>query len=496
MGSDISGQGGRDRQAERAVARLHGLLRDVGGVDLPLRLWNGRRVGPSDADHLIELRHPGALRAMLWPPSDVAAGEAYVNGAIDIHGDIVSLIAAGAQLGGLAQAGPLLKLRLLRAILGLPKGQRAAWDASGRAHLEGRPHSPERDRQAIAFHYDRAPEFYAAFLDRSLTYSCAYFDEPMGDLDRAQERKNDLVCRKLLLEPGQSLLDIGCGFGSLLLHAARHYGVRGVGVTLSETQARVGQRRIAEAGLSDRLEIRLMDYRELEGEYDAVASIGMIEHVGPGQLDTWFTTARRLLRPGGLVLCHGITLGDAHQVRVGDEATFVTAYVFPDGGLVPAWRLVRHAQRADLELIDLEQLRPHYAWTLRRWIERLEHNHDAAVAAADERSYRIWRVYMAGSAYSFESGALEVVQLLGRAPGGPRPPLPVGRAWMIPAVGKGPTERVRAPGPRPNGARRPAADRHDIPDAPAQPVGSPAGDPAGEAGRVRHPEPERHEEYP
>ena len=441
---------GSERDAERAVARLHGLIRRYGGVDLPVRLWNGRRLGPASAPYLILLNHPGSLRAMLWPPSDVAAGEAYVNGVVDIHGDMVEVIAAGAALGTLSDAPLWQKARVAQAILALPRVPAALRGADGRAHLTGRPHSPERDRQAISFHYDRSADFYATFLDRNLTYSCAYFDKPMGDLDFAQDRKHDLVCRKLRLEPGQRLLDIGCGFGSLLLHAGRHYGVRGVGVTLSRTQADVARERVAAAGLTDRIEIRLMDYREVGETFDAVASIGMIEHVGPEQLDTWFATARRALRPGGLLLCHGITLGDPNHVRLGSESTFVTAYVFPDGGLVPAWQAVRHLQQAEFELLDVEQLRPHYEWTLRRWIQRLEDHHDAAVAAEDERAYRIWRVYIAGSAYSFATGSLEVVQLLGRAPGSDRPPLPVGRQWMAPVIHPardgGPVQHDEAPG--------------------------------------------------
>lgn len=418
---------------ERAVARVHRLLRDHGGVDIPVRLWTGRRLGPADAPCVLALSHPGSLRAMLWPPSDVAAGEAYVNGAFDIEGDVVAAIGLGARLGALAEARWWQKADLLRAILSTPRPPSSFRVATGRARLRGEMHTRERDRQAIAFHYDLPVDFYASFLDEQLVYSCAYFDEPMGDLEKAQFRKVDMVCRKLQLSPGQRLLDIGCGFGSLLIHAATHYGITGVGVTLSRTQAEAAQERIEAAGLSNRVEVRLMDYRDVDERYDAVASIGMIEHVGPQQLDTWFATVRRVLRPGGLVLCHGITLGEADHLRLGHERTFVTSYVFPDGGLVPAWRLVRHLQQAGFALLDLHQLRPHYAWTLRSWLQRLEANHDRAVAAASEQAYRVWRTYMAGSAYSFEEGSLEVVQLLGRAPGPGGPQLPVGRHWMEPA---------------------------------------------------------------
>ena len=418
---------------ERAVARVHRLLKEHGGVDLPVRLWTGRRLGPADGPFLLTLNHPGALRAMLWPPSDVAAGEAYVNGAYDITGDIVAAVGTAARLSALADAPWWRKAELLGAVLAAPRPPNTFRTQSWSARLRGEMHTRERDRDAIAFHYDLPLTFYATFLDTRLVYSCGYFDRPMGDLDTAQRRKLDLVCRKLRLSPGQSVLDVGCGFGSLLIHAAEHYGVTGVGVTLSRTQAEAAKQRIADAGLTDRVEVRLQDYRDVTERFDAVASIGMIEHVGPAELDTWFATVRRAVRPGGLLLCHGITLGHADQLRLGDEETFVTKYVFPDGGLVPAWRLVRHLQTAGFALLDLQQLRPHYAWTLRRWIERLEAGHGHAVAASNEQSYRVWRMYMAGSAFSFEEGSLEVVQLLGRAPGGDGAELPIGRVWMEPA---------------------------------------------------------------
>ena len=417
--------------ARRAIGRVHRLLARHGGVSLPLELPDGSRAGPPDAEYRIHLHHPGSLRAMLWPPSDVTAGQAYVNGAYDISGDIVATIADGARLGELSRASLPVKAQVAAAILRMPSPPPGAQAPTRAVRLSGRLHSRERDRAAVSFHYDHPATFYSSFLDTELTYSCAYFATPRGDLDLAQRRKHDLVCRKLRLQPGDRLLDVGSGFGSLLLHAARHYGVTGVGVTLSQTQVAVARERIAAAGLSDRIEVRLADYRDLHERFDAVASIGMIEHVGPEQLDTWWATVRRLVGPGGLVLCHGIVLGDAEAIREGTEETFVTAYVFPDGGLVPAWRLVRHAEQASMELLDVHQLRPHYEWTLRTWIERLEANREQAVAAAGEDTYRIWRTYLAGSAYSFATRSLGVVQVLARAPGAGRQ-LPPDRAWMEP----------------------------------------------------------------
>jgi cyclopropane-fatty-acyl-phospholipid synthase len=386
------------------------------------------------------VNRPWALWAVLRPPYDLHAGEAYVEGDIDLDGDVVALLGDVARFATSPPSRSAM-LAVGRRLLSLPRPPRRAH--TRRARLRGRKHSKARDRAAISFHYDLPHAFYQQFLDSRMVYSCAYFAEPgepsdvpapgdggvPGDLDRAQERKLDLICRKLRLEPGQRLLDIGCGWGSLLLHAAERYGVGGLGVTLSTTQKEAADRRIAEAGLTGKVEVQLLDYRELDGEFDAVASIGMFEHVGPENLSAYFAAAHRLTRQGGLFLNHGITLGDPDGEHATDR-TFVATYVFPDGGLVPAWRAVRELEHAGFELLDVEQLRPNYALTLRHWVRRLEANRAAAVAAASEADYRIWRTYMAGSAVSFEQGSIGVVQVLGSR--GHR--VPLGRAWMLPTA--------------------------------------------------------------
>lgn len=393
---------------------------------MPLRLWDGRTLGPADTAFRIVLRHPWSLRRLLLPPSDLSAGEAYVEGAVDLEGDAVAAMALGERLGRRMRGSD--RRRLLQHALRLPTPPRTRH--MHRARLHGRIHSKQRDREAIAFHYDLPQAFYETFLDEHLVYSCAYFAADDEDLTSAQARKLDLICRKLRLRPGQSLLDIGCGWGSLLAHAARHYGVHGVGVTLSRTQAEVARQRLAAGGLADRVEVRLADYRDLHERFDAVASVGMVEHVGPDNLDRYTATVSRLLVDGGMFCNHGIVTGEAARVRRGQERTFVSAYVFPDGGLVPAWRSVQAVERGGFEILDVEQLRPHYGLTLRRWLANLEAHHDAAVAAASEADYRIWRAYMAGSAHSFESGSLGVVQVLGRKPGAATP-LPLGRRWLL-----------------------------------------------------------------
>jgi cyclopropane-fatty-acyl-phospholipid synthase len=381
------------------------------------------------------LNHWWALRRLAVPPFDLHAGEAYVEGAIDVEGDFEAAMAASARIGA-ELTGRVAPTRLALPLLRLPAppGRRHP----RRARLHGRRHSRARDRAAIAFHYDLPHEFYRQFLDDALVYSCAYFADPDEKLEVAQARKLDLVCRKLRLEPGQRLLDIGCGWGSMLLHAAERYGVRGLGVTLSRTQKDAADQRIAAAGLSDRVEVRLQDYRDLDGQFDAVCSIGMFEHVGPERLGEYFAAAHRLTRPGGLFLNHGITLGDPHLRESGRRRTFTTTYVFPDGGLVPAWRAVKEVEQAGFELIDVEQLRPNYTLTLREWVRRLEANHEAAVAAASETDYRIWRAYMAASAIGFEQGQLGVIQVLGAK----AREVPLGRRWMLPA------DQVHAAAPR------------------------------------------------
>ena len=432
-----------DRDPKAAVRRLHALVGEVVGLQLPVRLWDGEEWGPTDADWRLVLREPWSLRALLRPPLDLSAGEAYLADLIDFEGDILAMVADGERIGRALTADPSGLARLAPVALSLPRPPRRTEPERRRARLRGRMHSKGRDRGAVAHHYDLPASFYETFLDRDLVYSCGYFAEPAGDLEEAQRRKLDLVCRKLRLEPGQRLLDIGCGFGSLLIHAAREYGVEGLGVTLSRTQVDRARARIDQAGLSDRVRVELADYRDVADTFDAVASVGMVEHVGPDGLAPFFAACRERVRPGGLVLCHSIVLQDPDAVRRGDERTFVTAYVFPDGGLVPAWRLTRECQQAGLDLLDVQQLRPHYAWTCIEWIARLEAAHDRVVALVGEAAYRTWRVYLAGSAHSFAADSLGVVQVLSRVPAGASfPPhrrapvanadLPIGRDWMEP----------------------------------------------------------------
>jgi cyclopropane-fatty-acyl-phospholipid synthase len=430
----------RDPAAAGRIRQFHRTLQALTGLSLPLRLPDGTELGPPDAAFRLVLNHWWSLRRIALPPYDLRAGDAYVEGDIDIEGDMEAALTVAAASA--ATPGGRARLRLLWPLLRLPSPPRR--EHARRARLHGRRHSKARDQAAIAFHYDLPDEFYRQFLDRLQVYSCAYFLHPGESLDVAQERKLDLICRKLRLRPGQRLLDVGCGWGSLLLHAAEHYGVAGVGVTLSATQKRAADERIAAAGLGERVEVRLQDYRDLDGQFDAVASVGMFEHVGPENLPRYFAAAWRLTRPGGLFLNHGITHGDPRGEMSGKGRTFTSTYVFPDGGLVPAWRAVKGLEDAGFELLDVEQLRPSYTLTLRSWVHRLERNHDAAVRAASEADYRVWRAYMSGSAVGFAGGDIGVIQVLGSK----RHRVPFGRAWMLadddrparepPATGDGP----------------------------------------------------------
>ena len=382
------------------------LLRHGTGPPPRFRAWTGVEWGPGNASSTVVLRHSGALRSLLVPPTDLAAGEAYVYDDIDIEGDIVEVLRFAAGLERIPRWRALSPMGLA---MTLPREERRR--RPRRATAGGRLHSIGRDRASVRFHYDTGNDFFETFLGPTMVYSCAYFLGPEDDLETAQTRKLDMVCRKLELRPDQHLLDVGCGWGSLVMHAATHYGVRATGVTLSAQQAQYARKRVSESGLAHRVTILECDYREIEGTFDAIASIGMVEHVGRSMLPTYFGTLRRLLAPGGIVLNHGIV--DRHGTPPRQRRTsFVGTYVFPDGDLIPVGHSISVAEDAGFELRDVEALRMSYAHTLRRWVSNIEEHAAAARAAGSEELYRIWRLYMAGSAVAFERAAIGVDQLL------------------------------------------------------------------------------------
>lgn len=292
----------------------------------------------------------------------------------------------------------------------------------------GRRHSKARDRRAVTYHYDVPGEFYALWLDQRMVYSCAYFATPDEDLDAAQERKLDLICRKLRLRRGEKLLDIGCGWGRLIIHAARRYGVEALGITLSEPQAELANERIRRAGLEDRCRVEVRDYREIEdwGAYDKLVSVGMFKHVGEARLAVYFSRAYRLLRPGGVFLNHGISRNPGTPERRGP--TFISRHVFPDGELVPIGTTLSAAEGRGFEVRDVESPREHYVLTLGHWVRRLEDNAEEARRIVDETTYRVWRLYMSGSAHGFRTGRINVYQALLVRPDRGESGLPLTRA--------------------------------------------------------------------
>jgi cyclopropane-fatty-acyl-phospholipid synthase len=361
----------------------------------------------------IVLRSPDALRRIVTAPGELGFARAYVAGDLDIEGDLYETLVLLEQRGALPRLVPEL-LPVVRD-LGID-ALRPPPPPPEEVRLRGRRHSKSRDAAAIAHHYDVSNRFYQLVLGPSLTYSCAVFADPGATLEEAQEAKHELVARKLGLGEGTRLLDVGCGWGSMLVHAAVHHGISGVGITISRPQAELARERVRAAGVADQVEIRLADYRDVsDGPYDAVSSIGMVEHVGHGQLGLYFARLHALLRPGGRLLNHGIGRPPRRR-RLLPRRTFVNRYVFPDGELQEVGAVASRMQAAGLELRHLESLREHYALTLRNWVRNLESSWDEAVAEVGIARARIWRLYMAGSALGFEAGRLQVHQLLAVRP--------------------------------------------------------------------------------
>ncbi len=415
-----------DRQ--RTLRLLESLF-GGGSNSVGVRLWDGTP-WPDDSPRraTIVLKHPGALRAMFLPATELNLAEAYLYDDFDIEGEIEAVFDLADHLMQ-RSLGKADQVRLARDLLRLQRGPERMQTQRGRARLKGGRHSLARDRQAVTYHYDVSNDFYALWLDRRMVYSCAYFASPEQDLDAAQERKLDYICRKLRLRPGQRLLDVGCGWGGLVIHAAQQYGVDATGITLSQPQADLANERIRAAGLADRCRVRVQDYREMDawGSFDALVSVGMFEHVGAALLPDYFALAHRLLRPGGVFLNHGIANTFKESPRRGPS--FSDTYVFPDGELVPISVSLRAAEEAGFEVRDVESLREHYAMTLRHWVRRLEANHERALQFVDEPTYRVWRLFMSGSADGFSKGRLNVYQaLLVKPDGAGRSGLPLTRA--------------------------------------------------------------------
>lgn len=416
---------GHTPHAARAEA-AHRRLARAAGWAVAVRLWNGRELGPMDAPYRLVLHHPGAVRALVPPGSHRAAAEAYARGLIDIDGDIVSALG---DLARLHTIGWKERARLARAVAAFPRLDLGP--AGARVRVSGVPIGWGPDVPALRQHRDSPPDFCAAFLGRDLIASSGYYlhdDEPLAS---AQVRELDLVCRKLRLQPGMRLLDVDAGWGALLAHAARNYGVTGVGLSPSRSQVEEGDRRLREAGLDAHVELRLADRADLDERFDAVVSLGTVEHAGRAGLFWHFRRLRGLLEPGGLVLAHSVVAGEA---RRGGAATYLSARVLPHGGPVPAWRAVREVQRAGFGLLDVEQLRSHYALTLRAWVGNLEAHWSAAAEAGGEEAARAARAHIAGAASDFEAGQLGMMRLVA----GREARVPLARALRLPRLAVAP----------------------------------------------------------
>jgi cyclopropane-fatty-acyl-phospholipid synthase len=377
----------------------------VARLSHPLALeWPGGRAGQINARVRLKMRDP-------WLLSWFASGrigslaDAYVRGELEIDGRLDEVMAIAAELAEdpVRLGQPSLIEKLLRRV-------RALWQ-----------HNRSRDAEQVRSHYDLSDDFFALWLDPMRVYSCAFYASPELNLAQAQQAKLDLICRKLQLQAGQRFLDVGAGWGGLLLWAAEHHGVRATGITLSKNQHAHVNRLIDQKGLRGRVDMRLMDYRDLAAveTFDRIASVGMVEHVGVARLDAYFSALRRLLKPGGLVLNHGITAGGIHNRELGaGMGDFIGKYIFPGGELAHVSLLNRALSGAGLELLDSENLRPHYARTLWAWSDALEQNLDRARELTSASTVRAYRLYLAGCAMCFERGWLSLHQLLASRPDG------------------------------------------------------------------------------
>jgi len=373
-----------------------------------VRLWDGSALSSTNGGGpTFQVRSPDAFAHGVLAPGQLGLGRAYVSGALEVD-DL------DAALELLEQWKPPALDRREQARLALAAARafglrRPPSAPSAELRLHGRRHTPERDARAVRHHYDVSNEFFALFLDESMTYSCAIFSRGAETLEEAQAEKLELVCTKLALEPGQRVLDIGCGWGSFAIHAAERHGVSVVGITLSEPQAELARKHVAERGLSERIEIRVQDYRAAEDEpFDAVASIGMVEHVGSSQIDVYARQLARLVRPGGRVLNHGIA-----RLRTGDPeaGAFTQRYVFPDGAPLHLSRVQLALERAGLETHHVEGLRDDYAETLRHWARRLDERLDDAIRMGGAERARVWRLYLRAARRGFETGFTSIYQV-------------------------------------------------------------------------------------
>jgi cyclopropane-fatty-acyl-phospholipid synthase len=394
-------------------------LREVLAQALPdrpfrIELWDGTEVPSTNGNGgpVFSLRSPRALGHVLRAPGQLGLGRAYVSGEIDVDDMDATLdLLDGYSVPPLDATG---KARLAAAAIRAGALRSLPRPPAAELRPRGRRHSRARDKRAVTHHYDVSNEFFRLFLGESMTYSCAIFSRGAQTLEEAQATKLDLVCTKLGLQPGESVLDVGCGWGSFALHAAREYGARVTGITLSAEQATLAQQRVRDAGLEDQVEIRLQDYRDLGGEqFDAISSIGMVEHVGNANVDAYTTLLASVLRPGGRLLNHGIA-----RLRIGDPEAgpFSERFVFPDAAPLHVSRILAAVEQAGLEPTHIEGFRMDYARTLQEWTRNLHGNWDEATRLVGAERMRIWRLYLRAARRGFETGFTSVFQVLCHRP--------------------------------------------------------------------------------
>jgi cyclopropane-fatty-acyl-phospholipid synthase len=416
--------------ADGIAPRLEEALRPFLKGDLPVRLkaWDGSVAGPLDAP-LVVLRSPDAVRRMLRHPGELGAAQAYVTGELDVPGDLDHALThafAVAKERGLPGGRPTASALLgaVRTLRGTGAFGRPPAAPRSQARIRGRLHSRLRDRSAISFHYDLSNEFYSMVLEPQMAYSCGYHCSPDVSVEQAQLDKLSLVCRKLGLQPGMTMLDVGCGWGSLSLHAAEHFGARVTGITIAAEQKRLIDQRIRERGLGDRVTIQLRDYRDTAGQYDAVASLEMGEHVGRDNYPAYASVLHRSVKPGGRVLVQQMS-------RTGKwpgGGPFIESFIAPDMYMRPVGETVALFERAGLEVRDVHAMREHYVLTVAGWLENLHRNRDRLVELVGEEVVRVWELYLVGGSMAFRDGRMGVDQLLMVRPGGDHP-LPLVRDW-------------------------------------------------------------------
>jgi cyclopropane-fatty-acyl-phospholipid synthase len=399
--------------------RLAAIVHRGAGVELPVRIraWDGTEAGPAGGPVLV-IRNRRALRRVLWAPGEMGLARAYVSGDVDVEGDMADGLRRAWAMSDKRRASISLRDKVGAALsavrlgaVGLPPKPPAS-----EARLAGRLHTRGRDRAAIAHHYDLSNDFYRLLLDDHMAYSSAYYTDDGQSLHDAQSAKLDLVCHKLELKEGQRLLDVGCGWGSMILHAARNFGVHATGITLSAEQRDFINERVKELGLGDRVEVRLQDYRELSdatATFDAVSSIEMGEHVGEGNYPTYVSTMLNALKAGSHLLLQQMSRREGTAPGGGP---FIESYIAPDMHMRPLWQTVRHLENAGFEVRDVEAMREDYVRTVGHWLETFENRYDEFVALQGEEVARVWRLYLVGGGLAFEQGRMGVDQILARKP--------------------------------------------------------------------------------